>query len=389
MNDKTMMDNRLSLSYEKILAEYLKTSDERSLYHVTQLSKKLVIAKLGPDVLLDIHISCLKNITKDLDPLTANEKTVIAHDFLLNGIMAYAMDFYSFAEMLEKKNLELQALNRELESSKREAQEAKLQADAANRAKSDFLANMSHELRTPLNSILGFSEILVDELYGKLNEKQQEYAKDIYSSGKHLLNLINDILDLSKVESGKLELELGGFPLSDVLNASMTMLKEKAMKHGIKMRLEIDPDADIEIEADQRKLKQIMFNLLSNAVKFTQDGGAVRVSARKAHGSQFMAHSEKNVSHELSAMNYELDQNFIEISVVDTGIGIKPEDMEKLFKPFSQIESAYTKTYEGTGLGLALTKRLVELHGGKIWVSSEFGKGSTFSFVMPVRQTTD
>ncbi len=256
-------------------------------------------------------------------------------------------------------NSELQILNKELLLRRHEAEDAKLQAVSANRAKSDFLANMSHELRTPLNSILGFSEILIDELYGKLNEKQYDYAKDIYSSGKHLLSLINDILDLSKVESGKLELELDRFPLSDVLNASMTMFKEKTMKHGIKMSIGISPDADIEIEADERKLKQIMFNLLSNAVKFTPDEGSVTVKARR-------------------------DGDFIEISVADTGIGIKIEDMEKLFKPFSQIESAYTKTYEGTGLGLALTKRLVELHGGRIWCESEFGKGSKFSFVIPI-----
>ena len=187
-------------------------------------------------------------------------------------------------EELQVMNEELQAMNEEIQSQQKELAEANIRLAEASRAKSDFLANMSHELRTPLNSILGFSEVLHDELYGSLNEKQKIYAENIYASGKHLLDLINDILDLSKVESGKMELDLSAFLLRDVLNMSMTLLKEKAMKHGIKLTLDIDAGSDIEIVADERKLKQIMFNLLSNAVKFTPDGGSVRVSARKGIG---------------------------------------------------------------------------------------------------------
>jgi PAS domain S-box-containing protein len=242
-----------------------------------------------------------------------------------------------------------------------EANEAMNQAVAANKAKSDFLAGMSHELRTPLNSIIGFSETLQDELFGSLNEKQKEYVEYILGSGRHLLSLINDILDLSKVEAGKVELEMSRFRLRELLEASMLLLKEKAFKHRINMTLEIGGDADIEIEADERRLKQIMFNLLSNAVKFTEDGGSVIVSVRLRDGDS------------------------IEISVSDTGIGIKPEDMGKLFKEFSQVESVYSKSKEGTGLGLALTKKLVELHGGRVWAESEFGKGSRFSFSIPLR----
>ncbi len=284
---------------------------------------------------------------------------------------------------IENANVELQVLNKELDLRRQEAEYAKLRAMEASRAKSDFLANMSHELRTPLNSIIGFSEILQDELYGKLNEKQREYVSDILGSGTHLLELISDILDLSKVESGKLELELSRFYLRDILNTSMTMLREKAMKHNINLRLQIGPDADLEIEADDRKLKQIMFNLLSNALKFTSDGGSVSVQARLLNSEQYLVNSKKLFTDDYSLTT---DRDFIEISVEDTGIGIKPEDIPKLFKEFSQIESAYTKTYEGTGLGLALTKRLVELHGGRIWVESEFGKGSKFTFVIPIRQ---
>ncbi|MEW6418297.1 MAG: ATP-binding protein [Nitrospirota bacterium] len=294
---------------------------------------------------------------------------------------------------LENANLELQVLNKEIELRRQEAETSKLQALAASRAKSDFLANMSHELRTPLNSIIGFSEILQDELYGKLNEKQKEYANDIEGSGRHLLNLINDILDLSKVESGKMELELTKFPLTNVLVISLTMLKEKAMKHSIKLSLDIEQDADIEIEADERKLKQIMFNLLSNAVKFTPDGGSVYVTARKLiQEVEKLGNYEVKKSHDAQLLNFLTsqphDRNFIEISIEDTGIGIKSEDMDKLFKEFSQLESPYTKNHEGTGLGLALTKRLIELHGGKIWVESEFGKGSKFTFVIPMKQST-
>lgn len=180
-------------------------------------------------------------------------------------------------------------------------------------------------------------------------------------------------------ESGKMELELSRFLLKDVLSSSMNMFKEKMMKHNIKLGLEIEPEADIEIEADERKLKQIMFNLLSNAVKFTPDGGSVRVQARL--NSELEKDSEDSA---LRIHHSAFDRDFIEISVIDTGIGIKTEDMPKLFKEFTQLESAYTRNFEGTGLGLALTKRLVELHNGKIWVESEFGKGSMVTFVIPV-----
>ena len=245
---------------------------------------------------------------------------------------------------------------------------ANLQAETANRSKSDFLANMSHELRTPLNSIIGFSEVLEDGLYGDLNDRQKTYAHHIYTSGKHLLSLINDILDLSKVEAGKMEFETSRFPIRAVLDSSVVMVKEKAMKHGIALSVEIEPDADIQVEADERKIKQILFNLLSNAVKFTPEGGRVTVRAR-------MAAVEKGGE----------EQRMLEVSIEDTGSGIKKEDLPRLFGEFTQLnKSALTKEYEGTGLGLALTKRFVELHHGSVRVESEYGKGSRFYFTLPV-----
>lgn len=288
-------------------------------------------------------------------------------------------------EDLEKTNIQLQTLNRDLQLKKNESEEAMVLAASANRAKSDFLANMSHELRTPLNSIIGFAEVLLDQLFGKLNEKQFTYMNNIYSSGRHLLQLINEILDLSKVESGKMELETSRFPLEQVLEASLTMLKEKAITHNIKLNLEITPDADQVIEADERRLKQILFNLLSNAVKFTSDGGAVLLKAKRVRSGDFGVRS-KEVS-ELDTKNAELDIDFIEISIEDTGIGIKEEDLPRLFKEFIQLETDYCRNYEGTGLGLALTKRLVELHGGRIWAESDGqGKGSSFRLMIPVCQ---
>ncbi|MCX5875995.1 MAG: ATP-binding protein [Deltaproteobacteria bacterium] len=264
-------------------------------------------------------------------------------------------------KQLEDVNVELQTLNDELVLRRQEAEMAKRHADKATRAKSDFLANMSHELRTPLNSIIGFSQVLKKAKFGELTEKQDEFLGYVITSGKHLLNLINDILDLAKVEAGKVELEVSFFNVQATLNSSLNMLKEKAMKHRINLMLDMAPDVETEIEGDERRFKQILFNLLSNAVKFTPDGGVVCLRAQKS------------------------GKESLEISVEDTGIGMKKEDMPRLFKEFSQIESSFDKNYEGTGLGLALTKQLVELHGGRVWAESDYGKGSRFAFIMPVR----
>jgi GAF domain-containing protein len=245
----------------------------------------------------------------------------------------------------------------------REIADKSQQLEAASRHKSEFLANMSHELRTPLNAILGFSEVLAERMFGEVNEKQAEYLQDILSSGRHLLSLINDILDLSKVEAGRLELELGRFHLPTALDNALTLVRERATRHGITLTHNVDPGV-ADIVADERKVKQILLNLLSNAVKFTPEGGRVGVTVTAAADG-------------------------IAIAVSDTGIGIAPEDQAAIFEEFRQVGREDARKQEGTGLGLTLAKKFVELHGGRIWVESRVGQGSTFSFTLPVGSASD
>jgi signal transduction histidine kinase len=241
----------------------------------------------------------------------------------------------------------------------REIEEKGRQIEAANRHKSEFLANVSHELRTPLNAIIGFSEVLGEKMFGELNEKQAEYTDDILSSGRHLLSLINDILDLSKIEAGRMELEVTTFDLPGAAENALILVRERVTRHGIKLEREIDERLG-EFTGDERKVKQILLNLLSNAVKFTPEGGKIRVKAMRGDDSAI-------------------------ISVADTGVGIAREDQEAIFEEFRQVGTNYAQKREGTGLGLALTRKFVEMHGGKIWVDSELGKGATFTFTLPIR----
>jgi signal transduction histidine kinase len=240
-----------------------------------------------------------------------------------------------------------------------EIQDKGRQLEVANKHKSEFLANMSHELRTPLNAIIGFSEALNERMFGELNDKQAEYIDDIHTSGKHLLALINDILDLSKVEAGRMELDLVEFDVSAALQNSLTLVKERAQRNGITLSLQLDPSVGSFL-GDERKFKQIMLNLLSNAVKFTPAGGRIGIASRRANGA-------------------------LEVAVSDTGVGIAAEDHQAVFEEFRQVGRDYTSKSEGTGLGLTLTKRFVELHGGTLGVQSELGKGSTFTIRLPIR----
>jgi signal transduction histidine kinase/DNA-binding response OmpR family regulator len=224
--------------------------------------------------------------------------------------------------------------------------------ETASRHKSEFLASMSHELRTPLNAIIGFSEVLLQQMFGPVNERQADYLSDILTSGRHLLSLINDILDLSKIEAGRMELDLSEFPMPAVLESGLTMVRERAAGHGITLGLEVGPEVGT-VRADERKIKQVVFNLLSNAVKFTPDGGRIDVACH-------------------------CRDDWLEVSVRDTGIGIAPADQDRIFEEFQQAGQR-----EGSGLGLALARTFVALHGGNLWVESEPGIGSTFTFTLP------
>ena len=250
----------------------------------------------------------------------------------------------ALAANVNRMNDELRRLYRELED--------------ASRHKSEFLANMSHELRTPLNAIIGFSQVLRERMFGEVNEKQEEYLDDILSSGNHLLALINDVLDLSKVEAGQVELEIAPFSLRDALERGVVMVRERATKDGVRVAFAANPEVDV-VDGDERRVRQVIFNLLSNAVKFTPAGGSVDVSAARVDGE-------------------------VRVSVADTGPGLAAEDHQRIFEEFQQTEAGVEQR-EGTGLGLALSKRLVELHGGRIWVDSELGEGSTFVFTLPAR----
>jgi signal transduction histidine kinase len=244
----------------------------------------------------------------------------------------------------------------ELAASNREIAEKSHQLEVASQHKSEFLANMSHELRTPLNAVIGFSEVLLQRMFGELNDKQDEYLKDIYASGQHLLSLINDILDLSKIEAGRMELEMTDFDFPTTLDSSLTLIRERAGRRGIALHLSVDERLG-QMRADERKIRQVVLNVLSNAIKFTPEGGRIEVAAVPR-------------------------DEFVEVSVSDTGVGIAPEDQEAVFEEFRQVGTA-AKKVEGTGLGLALSRKFIELHGGRIWVQSQVGIGSTFTFSIP------
>lgn len=234
-----------------------------------------------------------------------------------------------------------------------------------------------------MNHIIGFTEMIVDKIYGDINETQEEYLNDALTSSKHLLSLINDILDLSKVEAGKLELDIAELDLQLLLENSLTLIKEKAMKHGIQLSADIERAPEI-ISADERKLKQIVYNLLSNAVKFTPDSGTIRIRANLTDCSKINIHG-RNSSFRFSATDFKPNLDWVQISVQDTGIGLKQEDLCSIFNPFEQVDNSTSRNYQGTGLGLSLTRSLVELHGGKVWAESDGeGYGSTFSFIFPV-----
>jgi PAS domain S-box-containing protein len=300
----------------------------------------------------DVHFKSKEGLSI---PVSFSSSLLKGEENEIVGIICIARD------ITERKNIE------------QEMKAARILAERASMAKSEFMANMSHELRTPLNHIIGFTELVLGKHLGDLNEKQTEYLTDVHSSSRHLLSLINDILDLSKVEAGKLGFQPNSINLPELLRKSIIIVKETAMKNSIKIKLDTDDIPDI-ITADVRLLKQIMYNLLSNAVKFTPKSGQVSITASifRYDGAVKSSVSGKKGT-------------AIKISVSDTGIGIKTEDIARIFNSFEQVENGASRRYQGTGLGLSLTKNLVELHGGRIWVESDgINKGSTFSFTIPL-----
>jgi signal transduction histidine kinase len=277
---------------------------------------------------------------------------------------ALASEFNEMAARLQASYVgleqQVQERTRDLASALSELDEKTHQLEAASHHKSEFLADMSHELRTPLNAISGFSQVLRKQLFGKINDKQAEYLDDILASSRHLLSLIDDVLDLAKVEAGHIELEVAPFSVREALERGVVIVRERASREGVRVSLSSDPVVDT-VVADERRITQVVFNLLSNAVKFAPAGSTVDVAAARVDGE-------------------------IRISVSDCGPGVAPEDQDRIFEEFQQA-AAGKEQREGTGLGLALSRRLVELHGGRIWVDSELGKGSTFVFTLPVSRT--
>ena len=314
-------------------------------------SRDLFVGAAIVSVLLALLLGYLlsRTVIAPIRAMQGRVDAIAAGDFSGHVDVARQDELGSLATNVNRMNDELGRLYGELET--------------ASRHKSEFLANMSHELRTPLNAIIGFSEVLTEQMFGELNAKQLEYLEDITSSGKHLLALINDILDLSKVEAGRMELHPSIFSVRDVLERGLTMVGERATRNGTAVRLHIDV-SDETIEGDERKVKQVVFNLLSNAVKFTPAGGHVDVAARDDPGG-------------------------IRIEVRDDGVGIAPDDQARIFDTFEQVGDAAGGAQEGSGLGLGLARRFVELHGGQMTVESAPGHGSTFTVVLPRRRPVE
>jgi signal transduction histidine kinase len=309
-------------------------------------SQHLVIGVAAGSVVLALLLGLALSwsLTGPIRQMRARLAAIASGDFSGHLEVSNRDELGALAADLNRTNDQLGRLYQEVEN--------------ASRHKSEFLANMSHELRTPLNAVIGFSEVLQDRLFGDLNEKQAEYVADIHTSGRHLLTLINDILDLSKIEAGRMDPQVAPFALSDVVQNSVALLRERATRQGIALGFDVDPSIGV-IEADERMIKQVLFNLLSNALKFTGPGGHVDVTAR-GHADGVL------------------------VSVHDDGVGIAEADQARIFEEFQQVGTAHLQ--EGTGLGLAISRRFIELHGGTLRVDSEPGNGSTFTFTLPRTQ---
>jgi PAS domain S-box-containing protein len=318
--------------------------------------------------------------------LTNYELTARARDGTLTVVSYNAATFHDRDRRLQGVFASARDVT-ELKAIERSLQQKNVELEDASRMKSAFLANMSHELRTPLNAIIGFSEVLADGLLGDLTDKQRRFVGDIFKSGKHLLSLINDILDLSKVEAGKMLLDLAPVAIASLLKNSESIIKGQAAARRVRVDLRLAEQLGT-MNADGRKVKQIVYNLLSNAVKFTADGGEVILQAERVPRAEVgvVTSPWARRTFPLAASNFS---EFLRVSVTDDGIGMSPEGLEHLFKPFSQVDSGLARQFEGTGLGLAMVKLLADLHGGSVAVESAVGEGSCFTVWLPVRAPQD
>ena len=350
---RVFVEEPLSEAYAPLRAAIWRTALLLVVFLLLAVATSVYLARRLVRPIESIQVAAAKIGSGELDQqivVSSNDELgALADEF--NRMAAQLRESYAGLE------LKVEERTRELATALSELDEKSRELEAASQHKSDFLANMSHELRTPLNAIIGFSQVLREEIVGGVNEKQAEYLEDILSSANHLLSLINDVLDLSKVEAGQVELEIAPFSLREALERGVLMVRERAMRDGVEVALVTNPDVDL-VVGDERRVRQVIFNLLSNAVKFTPAGGAVDVSAEQVDGE-------------------------VRVAVTDTGPGLAAEDHERIFDEFQQTKTGI-ELREGTGLGLALSKRLVELHGGRIWVDSELGRGSTFVFTLPL-----
>jgi signal transduction histidine kinase len=336
---------------EQPVTEVYRTLDASILRTALLLLAGLVVSMLAALALARGMVRPIRRLEEGTRKIGAGDLGQPIEVHTGDELEALAGQFNRMTEQLRESYADLE---RKVEARTRELADKSRQLEVADRHKSEFLANMSHELRTPLNAIIGFSEALGEGLFGELNAKQREYLEDIHASGRHLLSLINDILDLSKIEAGRMELDVSAFSAPAAIGNCVTLVRERAQRHEIAISVEVDPALG-ELNADERKFKQILLNLLSNAVKFTPDGGKVALTARVEEGQ-------------------------LEVAVADTGSGIAPADQATVFEEFRQLG----RGGEGTGLGLALSRRFVELHGGTIVLKSEPGKGSVFTFTLPL-----
>ncbi len=319
-----------------------------------------------------LHETLAEDLKRTDAPNTS--KTIEVQQYCKDGSLSWAEVRASFLRDAGGKAIGILGVTRDISERKRADAfyKAKTAAEAANTAKNTLLSNISHELRTPLNHIMGFTELILGKTVGELNETQQEYLTDVYRSSQHLLFLVNEILDISKIEAGKLTLTPTRINLTGFLEQTLSIIRDKTAQRNIRLETQFDGMPEM-VVADELRLKQVLYNLLSNAVKFTEDGGMVCLGVRERRGTEGEVPAEGGGG------------DAVEISVTDSGIGILKEDMERIFEPFCQVENALSRKYPGTGLGLTLARDLVEMHGGRLWCESEgLGKGSSFCFTLPL-----